>query len=44
MKFIRDVPTDWQDTRVLNGEIGDYRHHRAQGTRRRRLVCRRGRG
>lgn len=24
MKFIRDVPTDWQDTRVLNGEIGDY--------------------
>lgn len=23
-KFIRDVPTDWQDTRVLNGEIGDY--------------------
>lgn len=24
MQFIRDVPTDWQDTRVLNGEIGDY--------------------
>ncbi|MFZ5743630.1 MAG: glycoside hydrolase family 97 protein [Pseudomonadota bacterium] len=24
MKFIRDVPTDWQETRVLNGEIGDY--------------------
>jgi alpha-glucosidase len=24
MKFIRDVPTDWQDTRVLNGEVGDY--------------------
>jgi alpha-glucosidase len=24
MKFIRDVPTDWQDTRVLNGEIGDF--------------------
>ena len=24
MKFIRDVPTDWDDTRVLNGEIGDY--------------------
>jgi alpha-glucosidase len=24
MKFLRDVPTDWQDTRVLNGEIGDY--------------------
>ena len=24
MKFIRDVPTDWQDTRVLNAEIGDY--------------------
>ena len=23
-KFIRDVPTDWQDTRVLNGEVGDY--------------------
>ncbi len=24
MKFLRDVPTDWQETRVLNGEIGDY--------------------
>ena len=24
MKFIRDVPTDWQDSRVLNGEIGDF--------------------
>ncbi|MGE8141412.1 glycoside hydrolase family 97 protein [Novosphingobium sp. NPDC080210] len=24
MKFIRDVPTDWSETRVLNGEIGDY--------------------
>ena len=24
MKFIRDVPTDWEETRVLNGEIGDY--------------------
>lgn len=24
MKFIRNVPTDWQDTRVLNAEIGDY--------------------
>ncbi|MBN8501412.1 MAG: glycoside hydrolase family 97 protein [Sphingomonadales bacterium] len=24
MKFIRDVPTDWDETRVLNGEIGDY--------------------
>ncbi|ONF95339.1 glycoside hydrolase family 97 protein [Sphingomonas jeddahensis] len=24
MKFIRDVPTDWRDTRVLNGEVGDY--------------------
>ncbi|MFN5645707.1 MAG: glycoside hydrolase family 97 protein [Sphingomonadales bacterium] len=24
MKFIRDVPVDWQDTRVLNGEVGDY--------------------
>ncbi|SFP60933.1 glycoside hydrolase family 97 protein [Sphingomonas rubra] len=24
MKFIRDVPTDWEDTRVLNGEVGDY--------------------
>ncbi|WP_339914149.1 glycoside hydrolase family 97 protein [uncultured Brevundimonas sp.] len=23
-RFIRDVPTDWDDTRVLNGEIGDY--------------------
>ena len=23
-KFIRDVPTDWQDTRVLNGEVGDF--------------------
>ena len=24
MQFIRDVPTDWSDTRVLNGEVGDY--------------------
>ena len=24
MKFIRDVPTDWEETRVLNGEIGDF--------------------
>ena len=23
-KFIKDVPTDWADTQVLNGEIGDY--------------------
>jgi alpha-glucosidase len=23
-KFIRDVPTDWQESRVLNGEVGDY--------------------
>jgi alpha-glucosidase len=23
-QFIRDVPTDWQDTRVVNGEVGDY--------------------
>lgn len=24
MPFIRAVPTDWTDTRVLNGEVGDY--------------------
>ena len=24
LQFIKDVPTDWADTRVLNGEIGDY--------------------
>lgn len=23
-QFIKDVPTDWEQTRVLNGEIGDY--------------------
>ncbi|KAF0186707.1 MAG: glycoside hydrolase family 97 protein [Hyphomonadaceae bacterium] len=23
-QFIRDVPTDWEETRVLNGEIGDF--------------------
>jgi alpha-glucosidase len=23
-KFIEDVPVDWKDTRVLNGEVGDY--------------------
>ena len=23
-EFIRDVPTDWSSTRVLNGEVGDY--------------------
>ena len=24
LRFIRDVPTDWADTRVLAGEIGDF--------------------
>jgi len=24
LKFIRDVPTDWEDTRVLHAKIGDY--------------------
>jgi alpha-glucosidase len=23
-QFIKDVPTDWEDTQVLNGEVGDY--------------------
>ena len=23
-QFIKDVPTDWQDTRVINGEVGDF--------------------
>ena len=23
-QFIKDVPTDWADTRVLNGEVGDF--------------------
>ncbi|WP_294200827.1 glycoside hydrolase family 97 protein [uncultured Sphingomonas sp.] len=23
-RFIADVPVDWDDTRVLNGEVGDY--------------------
>lgn len=23
-QFIRDVPVDWSETRVLNGEVGDY--------------------
>ena len=23
-RFIRDVPVDWQETRAVNGEIGDY--------------------
>lgn len=23
-RFVREVPTDWEDTRVLNGKIGDY--------------------
>lgn len=23
-QFIKDVPTDWEDTRVLNGAVGDY--------------------
>ncbi|MBJ6120928.1 glycoside hydrolase family 97 protein [Sphingomonas mollis] len=23
-RFIRDVPVDWEETRVLNGEVGDY--------------------
>lgn len=24
LQFIEDVPTDWAETRVLNGEVGDY--------------------
>jgi alpha-glucosidase len=24
LQFIKDVPVDWSDTRVLNGEVGDY--------------------
>lgn len=24
MRFLRDVPTDWNDTRVLAGEVGDF--------------------
>ncbi|WP_462116496.1 glycoside hydrolase family 97 catalytic domain-containing protein, partial [Lysobacter xanthus] len=24
LRFIEDVPTDWEDTRVVNGEPGDY--------------------
>ncbi|MCB0576519.1 MAG: glycoside hydrolase family 97 protein, partial [Saprospiraceae bacterium] len=23
-QFIRDVPVDWEDTRILNAEVGDY--------------------
>jgi alpha-glucosidase len=23
-RFIKDVPTDWADTRVLEGEVGDF--------------------
>ena len=23
-QFIKDVPADWQDTRVVNGEVGDF--------------------
>ena len=23
-QFIKDVSTDWSDTRALNGEVGDY--------------------
>lgn len=23
-QFIKDVPTDWSDTKVLNGEVGDF--------------------
>lgn len=23
-QFIKDVPTDWEETKVINGEIGDY--------------------
>ena len=23
-QFLKDVPTDWEDTKVLNGEIGKY--------------------
>ena len=23
-KFLKEVPTDWEDTKILNGEIGEY--------------------
>ena len=23
-QFLKDVPTDWEDTKILNGEIGEY--------------------
>ena len=36
LRFIRDVPVDWDDTRVLNGEVGEYvtiaRKARGNGT------------
>jgi alpha-glucosidase len=29
-KFIKDVPTDWADTRVINGAVGEYATSRAR--------------
>ena len=34
-QFIKDVPVDWAETRVLNGEVGDYVTMVAQGSRQR---------
>ncbi len=40
-QFIRDVPTDWEVSKTLQGEIGDYIRRRAPAARRQGLVPRR---
>ncbi len=39
-QFIRDVPTDWETSRTLQGEIGDYVVVARQQRGGRRLVSR----
>ena len=41
-QFIKDVPVDWADTVVLNGEIGDFVTIARKDRRQRELVPRRG--
>ena len=40
-QFIKDVPTDWEQSVALAGEVGDLRRDSAQAARRRGLVRRR---
>ena len=40
-QFIKDVAVDWDDTKILSAEPGDYIHTARKSKRFRKLVCRR---